>query len=121
MAGQEAVGHLNITRLHYTVTMLPLHCYLYELSLFPAVSGLKCEGSVAVERTGWLHPHLRLGVDTLGRLGVRDAAPAGGQQDEDGVEVSPATGGRVQHPTALSYPALNVVDNLTAPALCIQY
>ena len=71
--------------------------YLYELSLFSTVSSLQSEGSVAIQRTGRLHPHLRLGVDTLGRHGVREAAPAGGQQDEDCVEVSPAIGGGVQH------------------------
>ena len=85
---------------YYRITVLP--CYQYELSLFPADSCLKCEGSITVERTGWLHPHLRLGVDTLGRPGVRDAAPAGGQQDEDGVEVISAAGGGVQHLAALT-------------------
>ena len=87
-------------------------CYLYELSLFPTVSCLKCEGSVAVERTGWLHPHLRLGVDTLGRPGVRDAAPAGGQQDGDCLEVGPATGGGEQHRAPLtSRSAAQTEDN----------
>ena len=83
-------------------------CYLYELSLLPARPGLKCEGSVAVQRTGGLHPHLGLGVDTLGRQGVRDVAPAGWQQDEDGVEVSPALGGGVQLSAALQHQAVSL-------------
>ena len=111
-------------------------CYLYELSLLPALPGLKCEGSVAVQRTGGLHPHLGLGVDTLGWPGVRHAGPAGGQQDEDCVEVGPALGGGVEHGAALTsltlrlteintrvnlrYPVLYIADNLTASALCIK-
>ena len=80
-------------------------------------------------------------MDTLGRQGVREAAPAGGQQDEDGVEVSPALGGGVQLSAALQhhavrgkrlrvtimtvlnlrYPGLYIADDLTAPVLCIKY
>ena len=60
-------------------------------------------------------------MDTLGRAGVRDAAPVARQEDEDCVEASPAKGGGVQRLAALCYPARYVADNLSAPALCSKY
>ena len=70
---------------------------LYELCLLATVPGLESEGSVAVERTGGLHPHLRLLVDTLPGESLRHVGPAGGEQDVDSVNVGPALGRVVQH------------------------
>ena len=74
---------------------------LYELSLVTTVSGLDSEGRVTVQRAGGLHSDLSVLVNTLARLGVLHTAPAGGDEDGDGVDVSPASAGGVEHTASL--------------------
>ena len=75
---------------------------LYELSLVTTVSGLDSEGRVTVQRAGGLHSDLSVLVNTLARLGVLHTAPAGGDEDGDGVDVSPASAGGVKNSAALT-------------------
>ena len=85
---------------------------LYELSLVPTVSSLDSEGRVTVQRAAGLHSDLSVLVNTLAWLGVRDAAPAGGDQDGHAVQVSPASAGGVQHSATLSDPGLHILQDL---------
>ena len=55
-------------------------------------------------------------MDTLARLGT-DVFPAGGYQDVDVVDVSPASTGGVEDGAALRQPGLHVVDDLLAVGL----
>ena len=88
MLGEEELGDLD------------------ELPRVAAVSRLDGEGRVTVEQAGGLYSDLSVLVNTLARLGVLHTGPAGGDEDGDGVNVSPASAGGVEHTASL--PTINI-------------